>query len=248
MERYYDLVLANAMNEEGVKEAKNLPGIAPVGASEQKRWEIAKKAFYGSKIGLISEWGLIDFDPLEKEKMQGGEKLSYDEFLEIQKDSGDCIRQYFQECYHDCISTTFKGRIQSMNKKTGKVCFERIFINGMYTNGDILSSKEDHVWMEMKNLDQYHVGDCLSFEAEIYRYLKTKYRKMIDFGIRNPQQIDKIDEYELPSDEELKLQEVDKIICNVMCMFREHCYGTCIANQAWREDLRKKFLSEMKER
>lgn len=75
--------------------------------------------------------------------------------------------------------------------------------------------------------------------GEIYRYLKTKNGKQISFGIREPYDIKKIESYELPSDDDMLMQAVDQMICEV-CMFNEHCYmGMCIANEEWREGMRK---------
>ena len=60
-ERYYDLVVANALQEYARK--SGLPGVAPEGVSEDERWEVAKRELSGSRLGVITEWGFIDFDP-----------------------------------------------------------------------------------------------------------------------------------------------------------------------------------------
>ena len=113
--------------------------------------------------------------------------------------------------------------------------------------GDCYEGKEDHVWMDMEPFEEYQVGDCLSFGGEIYRYLKTKNGKQISFGIREPYDIKKIESYELPSDDDMLMQAVDQMICEV-CMFNEHCYmGMCIANEEWREGMRKLYLMLQKE-
>ena len=106
--------------------------------------------------------------------------------------------------------------------------------------------QEDHVWMDIEPFEEYQVGDCLSFGGEIYRYLKTKNGKQISFGIREPYDIKKIESYELPSDDDMLMQAVDQMICEV-CMFNEHCYmGMCIANEEWREGLRKTLFNAAK--
>lgn len=83
------------------------------------------------------------------------------------------------------------------------------------------------------------------FDADVYRYVKTGQGKMIDFGLRNPESIRKIEEYELPSDDQLRLQAVDELICSNLCMFMDHCNGFCIANEEWRETMRKVLLGKM---
>lgn len=110
----------------------------------------------------------------------------------------------------------------------------------------VYKGKEDHVWMDMEPFEEYQVGDCLSFGGEIYRYLKTKNGKQISFGIREPYDIKKIESYELPSDDDMLMQAVDQMICEV-CMFNEHCYmGMCIANEEWREGMRKTLFNAAK--
>ena len=128
-----------------------------------------------------------------------------------------------------------------MNKKKSTVCFERIYVSGIYSDGTGFVGKEDHVWMDLQGFENYKISDCLSFGAEVYRYIKCGNGKRLDFGLRNPATITRIDEYELPNQEELQLQAIDQLICEV-CLFRDHCYGFCIANQEWREEMRQQLL------
>ena len=69
--------------------------------------------------------------------------------------------------------------------------------------------KEDHVWMSLTGFENYRVGDCLSFEAEVYRYIKTSRGKMIDFELKDPAGIRKVGEYEVPSDEQLRIETTE---------------------------------------
>ena len=46
---------------------------------------------------------------------------------------------------------------------------------------------------------------------------------MIDCGLRNPTGIQKIEAYELPSDDALIMQEVKQLICET-CFLSEQCY------------------------
>lgn len=243
MERYYDLVVASIIKEYAKKEIKEeLPGIARKGASEEERWQVAKKALAGSRWGVISEWGLIDFDPCELTSLVNGENLSYDEYLELMRVSGNQVRESFERCYYDARSCSFKGRIERINMKKSTLCFERIYVSGFYSDGAGFEGKEDHVWMNLKGFESYKVGDCLDFTAEVYRYVKSGNGKLLDFGLRNPMNIECISDYELPSQEQLRLQAIEKLICEA-CLFKEHCYGLCIANQEWVEQMRQQLLS-----
>ena len=249
MKQYYDLVMAETLNryaKDALKEAGLSPkGIAPPGASDGERWTVAKEAFYRLPIAVITEWGLIDFDPEEQKRLSSGENLSYDDYLDLMKKSAHSVRQDFEKAYYDASWCSFKGRVERINQKKGTVCFERIFISAEYSNGggDGFFGKEDHVWMDLDSFQPCNKGDCFSFQAEIYRYIKTRNSKMIDFGLRDPGDIRRIDEYELPSDDHLRLQAVDEIICSDLCMYNKHCNGFCIANQEWRESMRNTLLN-----
>ena len=70
---------------------------------------------------------------------------------------------------------------------------------------------------------------CFLF-CEVYRYLKTGNGKSINYGLRNPKKILRIDAYEIPSDEELIRQEIEKIVCET-CFLREQCYGMCLLSR-----------------
>ena len=204
---------------------------------DKEEWEEVKKQYYGTKWSVQTEWGIISFDPETMKDVVGGEKLSYDEYLDIMKTSGRNARHYFELCYYNSFLNDFKGQIEKKSK--GKICFKRIFVSGMYSDGQGFDGREDHVWMDDEGFEQYEKGDCISFAAEVYRYLKTGNGKSIDFALRNPYDITKIDSYEIPSDDDLLMQSIEQLICEV-CLFNEHCYmGMCIANKEWREEMRK---------
>ncbi len=246
MERYYDLVIANTVAKYAKKEADlDLPGTGFDHLPEGERWKKIKETFSGGKLGVITEWGLIDFDPEEKEMLVGGEGLSYEEYLNLQKQSGHSRRIDFEKTYYDAVIASFKGRIERINARKKRLCFERIFIYGQYSDGDGYFGKEDHVWMELDGFEGYGVGECLAFDADVYRYVKTGQGKMIDFGLRNPGYIRKIEGYELPSDAQLRLHAVDEIICNDLCMLKDHCNGFCIANSEWLDTMRKVLLGKI---
>ncbi len=77
---------------------------------ENEKWQKFKKEFWGEKLLATTEWGLIDFDPQGKDDMVGGDTLSYDEYLDLQMQSGKKVRTYFEICYYDADFFSFKGR------------------------------------------------------------------------------------------------------------------------------------------
>ena len=225
----------NAMWEEG--EGKKTKAFRP--SSEEERWKKFVEEYGHSGYLVQSEFGVIDTSEDAMKDVFNGEKLTYEEYMQALFNSRNEKRNDFEYCYYSDACCNFKGQISRFNIKKGKVIFNRIYISGGLMDGSFYEGKEDHVWMDMKPFENYQVGDCLSFGGEIYRYLKTKNGKQISFGIRNPYSISKIGDYELPSDDEMLMQSVDQLVCEI-CMFNEHCYmGLCIANKEWREEMRK---------
>lgn len=210
--------------------------------SSWEDWVKTKKQYYGFKTILQVFGGSIDFAPDDKKNLVGGDKITYDEYLDLQMISCEnkgSVRWGFAMCYYN-IPLRFMGEIKKITKKA--VLFEDIYVLGMYYDGICFENKENHVWLDKHGLENYEIGDCLSFHAEPYRYIKTKNGKKIDFGLRNPQNIKKIGKYELPSDKELMLQSVDAIICETSYL-NEQCYGgMCIRNQKELQSLRKEIL------
>ena len=215
--------------------------------SSWEDWVKTQKAYQGSKTALQVYGGIIDFDPDKQKDLVGGDKISYDEYLDLQMmacENKGGVRWWFAMCYY-YHPLEFMGEIE---KITGKaVCFKRIFVSGMYHDGMCFGGKEDHVWIDKCGLEEYSVGDCLSFFAEPYRYIKTGNGRQLDFGLRNPQGIKKIEKYQLPSDEELMLQSIDTIICET-CYLNEQCFGgMCLREKKERQALRKDMLKTVKD-
>lgn len=173
-------------------------------------------AYYGEKI-FVHE---IYFDPKTKDDVQNGEKLTYDEYIDIQIRSVGKQRGSFGQCYFYYRTGEFKGQIERTTDD--KVLFKRIYVTGMYDDCSFFDGKEDHVWMNRDGFEEYSVGDSVEFFAEVYRYLKTRNGKLIDFGLRNPENIHSIEEYKLPTDEELFAQEMSQVVCEV-CYLSDHC-------------------------
>ncbi len=199
---------------------------------------------YGEDQLAMEEGGVILFHKDSRLKVVGAERLSYNEYLDIQFASlGQPYRSCFAKCFFN-ISLGFKGQIQKINSKY--VCFKRIFISGMYPDGEMFEGKEDHVWLDISGFENFVVGDCVSFTAEVYRYIKTGNGKLIDYGLRNPEYIHKIEDYELPSDDELLLQDIDQMICE-SCFWNEQCYRNyCMKDEKTIDSLRETLFHAIK--
>ncbi len=180
-----------------------------------------KDANYRKNVAVQEPGGIVDYDPEKMKDVVGGEKLTYDEYIAIQRQSLGKQRGSFQLCYYT-HPMGIKGQIDRCTDS--KNCFKRIYVDGMYPDGLCFEGKEDHVWMDLKGFEQFKPGDSVSFWAEIYRYLKAGDGKIIDFGLRNPAEIKRIESYELPSDEDLIKQELSMMICET-CMLSDSCPG-----------------------
>lgn len=174
---------------------------------------------YGENEIVNTYDGIIDFSPDGFHDIVGADKFSYDEYLDVQIKSFHKIRGSFTTCYYN-IPLRFIGCIEKKTKEN--VCFERIRVEGMYPDGTCFKGKEEHVWMNVAGFEQYNIGDFVSFFAEVYRYVKTGNGKKIDFALRNPQEIKKIESYKLPTDDDLLKQGFSNITCEV-CYLSEHC-------------------------
>ncbi len=180
--------------------------------------ERKKNANYRKRVVSFEENGLIDYNPDRLKDIVGGEKLSYDEYLAIQERSAGHIRGSFQACYYN-YTLSFKGQIEKRTKD--KICFKRIFVEGMYPDGSCFDGKEDHVWMDTNGFGGLKEGDAVSFYAEVYRYIKTGNGKFLDFGLRNPQNVKKIVSYELPSNDALLKQQLELMVCDTCYLFEQ---------------------------
>jgi hypothetical protein len=137
-----------------------------------------KKVNYDTKNCVQTEGCVVIFDPDSQKEVVGAEKMTYDEYLDVQIASLGKLRREFVNLYFN-IPMGFKGEIEKVNKD--KVCFKRIFTLGMFFDGGMFDGKEDHVWMDKKGFEKYKVGDSVEFFAEVYRYVKTGNGKQIDF-------------------------------------------------------------------
>lgn len=175
--------------------------------------------YYGENIVVQTYDGSIDFAPEGYKDIVGAENFSYDDYIDVQIRSFGKTRGWFATCYYN-MPLSFKGVIEK--KSNDNICFKRIMVDGMYPDGVCFEGKEEHVWMSNQGFEECDIGDCVSFFAEVYRYIKTSNGKQIDYSLRNPENIQKITPYLLPTDDDLRRQAINEIICET-CYLAEHC-------------------------
>ena len=78
-------------------------------------------AHYGDDTVVSSEIGCLDFSPTGKLDVVGGEKLTYDEYIDIQIRSSGKQRTWFEMCYYN-LPSEFMGCIEKKTKKN--ICFK----------------------------------------------------------------------------------------------------------------------------
>lgn len=198
--------------------------------------------YYGKNTMVNTYDGVIDFNPEVYRDIIGAEKFTYDDYIDVQIRSFNKTRCWFATCYYN-IPLGFKGCIEKRTKEN--VCFKRIMVEGMYPDGVCFDGKEEHVWMNIAGFEEYKIDDSISFFAEVYRYVKTSNGKQIDFALRNPESIKKIETYELPSDEDLFEQEVSGIICET-CYLSEHCNRiSCLLPKGVKKEQKRQMMASL---
>jgi len=125
-----------------------------------------------------------------------------------------------------------------------KLPFAESWLKDFVFDGTGFVGKEDHVWMDADGFEEYKPEDCVLFHADIYRYMKHGNGKLIDYGLRNPWDISRIESYEVPTDEELIDQQIRQLVCET-CRYYDQCYmDFCMANEEEREE-RFQFLKNL---
>ena len=200
-------------------------------------FERIKKEFYGKSIDVITDMGVITFAKEDMNEVKGIEGYSYNDFLQMQWN--DKKRKNLASSYYSHDMCTFTGTVSKITKD--KICFERLRVDAMYTDGmDGTTYDEEHVWTDKKPFikRKIKVGDYISFGADIYPYVKKKSPPYIDFGIKNPFDIAKKDAYSIPTAEKYLEQDINHIICDIVCMFKDHCNGTfCLMDEKKKEKI-----------
>lgn len=157
----------------------------------------------------------------------------------INTELGDNYRGYLHWYYMVGGSETafgdFKGKVIIKNPKG--ILFKRLYIDFIEMDGSCVEGKEDHIWIYDKKpfiKAGIQVNDCVSFTGKAYAYRRQD--NSVDFSLKDCQRIKKIDPYSLPSNEELKIQSLERIVCET-CMYNEHCYGFCIMPDSRKETI-----------
>ena len=92
-------------------------------------WEEFKKEHYGQKYSITYEQGMIDFAPESMDDVRRGSFRSYDEYLDVQRNSCGHARRYFELAYYaPAMDMHFRGTIDRVDAEKAKIVFKRIAI------------------------------------------------------------------------------------------------------------------------
>lgn len=74
----------------------------------------------------------VDYSEQFFQAVKNKKNLSHEDIINIQKSSVGKVKGGFQKAYYN-IGLSYKGQIEKKNDKY--ICFQRIFIEGMYPDG-----------------------------------------------------------------------------------------------------------------
>lgn len=191
--------------------AKKISAI--LSADELESWKDCKKSNY-KKNTIIQDYEFtVDFSLNNYERLEkNGTNISYDDYLDLQRISFyKDMRSHFLWIYHNLGVGDFCGKITKANNNY--FCFNKIYSDAMDSYDCTFSSGiEQHVWIERKELDGVGVGDCVSFSAEVYQYVKKNGGLGLDFGLHNLSNVKRIKEYKLSSERDMLDEQVTKLL------------------------------------
>ena len=158
-------------------------------------------------------------------------KFNYDQYHDLLE---KCSRQALIAALQNYGWSPFSGEVIKIKGQKGSrnYLFKSIYFNWEY-GLDVFDGVEDHIWiLNAKSLEDANikVGDKVLFTGDIYFYERLD--GTCDAGVKNAEFIEKLDDYELPSDEELTRQAIKSVVCEVCC-HSEQCSGMCIENYSF---------------
>ena len=110
---------------------------------------------------------------------------------------------------------------------------KKVVIYGEDEKGMLFEGEEDHVNVfdvDVELLKSIGVksDDKIQFNAKVYKYVRRNGSE--DYGLKNLSNVEKIIDYITPKEEDLLDEAIRQLVCET-CLFVDHCYGFCIANE-----------------
>lgn len=185
---------------------------------------------YGKETLAIYKHEYVDFSPTHAKEVVGAQTIGYDKYIRTQIQSIGKQRTWFKACHYGIIEkseivTKFKGKVK--RKTNNRICFEYVYVYGEGQGGSI-AGHEKNVWMKKAGFPGAKPGDCFEFDAETYVYISNEHGKILDYGLRNPRNVRRIEPSELRKPN-LKASWnatdlPEQLECET-CLFNEQCDG-----------------------
>lgn len=165
--------------------------------------------------------------------------------IHIYSDCRTYLNWYYWEGGHSVAHGDFKGKVEKIDNRG--ILFKRLYVDFFESDGNGVEGKEDHIWIYDKTpfiKKKVKVGDCVAFTGLVYAYKRAD--ESIDFSLKECEDIEIIEKYELPTDEVLAKQSAERIACEV-CLYSEHCNGlVCIAADGYLGTMTASILNAQK--
>lgn len=118
---------------------------------------------------------------------------------------------------------------------------KNVWIDGMRHDGMSFNGSEDHINLtKAKDIAEIkkhniHINDKIRFKATVYEYTRKDGSK--DFSLKDIENIYRIEDYKIPTREELIDEQIWNLVCET-CLFNEKCCGLCLADES---EMKKRF-------
>lgn len=187
------------------------------------RWLNEKRRFYNTDTVLCMEGGGIIFSKriFEAKKVEYGEWLSYDNYLDLQYYSIGRIHSALFGIFADCSSADALGKIEAIDTVNKRIYFSKLWVRQLDPSPwSGYEEFEEHIWIDQQGLEEFEVGDCIMFEAAVTRYLRNAdsdpRNYAIDFKLNSFRVVDTVNEDFLPTDDMLLVPTKTERILNTM--------------------------------
>lgn len=165
--------------------------------------------------------------------------------IKLQKKSNKKKKISEREYLWNDSDSDYYAKVVKINDKS--CVLKNVWIDGMRHDGISFNGSEDHINLtKVKDIAEIkkhniHINDKIRFKATVYEYTRKDGSK--DFSLKNIENIYKIEDYKIPSREELIDEQIWNLVCET-CLFNEKCCGFCLVNEAETEK-RFKILKKL---
>lgn len=125
------------------------------------------------------------------------------------------------------LPVCIRAHIDEIKKESNLACLNDVHIMDCDYFGEFIDSFETHVWVPFEEIQKagIWVDDVVEFYADTYEYENSKGE--LNYGLKNLRDV------KISDPRDRIVHDAQALYCDTMCMFRDHCYGTCCANEKY---------------